>query len=99
MYNNNKKMSFEIYVDDENRLDDSWINEFEKNDKPYNEFYKENVFTVNINILYINKDNDIEKELILLVGSFIPKSAESASKGFTGWSLETATNNVPVSTR
>ena len=31
------------------------------------------------------------------VGSFIPKSAEAASKGFTGWSLETATNNVPVS--
>jgi len=54
-------MSFEICLDDENTLDDSWINEFEKNDKPYSDFYKDNIFTVNVNILYINKDNDIEK--------------------------------------
>jgi hypothetical protein len=45
----------------EDKLDDSWINTFEKCDKPYIEFYKEDVFTVNINTLYINKDNTIEK--------------------------------------
>jgi len=42
-------------------LDDLWINEFESNDKPYNELYKDNIFSININIFYINKDNNIEK--------------------------------------
>ncbi len=60
-------MTFEMEIDndmdvaEQNVLDDSWINDFEKNDNPYNEFYKDNIFTVNINILYINKDNDLEK--------------------------------------
>lgn len=45
----------------EDKLDDSWINTFEKCDKPYIDFYKEDVFMVNINTLYINKDNTIEK--------------------------------------
>ena len=50
-----------IDITEQNILDDSWINDFEKNDNPYNEFYKDDIFTVNINILYINKYNDIEK--------------------------------------
>jgi hypothetical protein len=54
-------MSFETDINEQNTLDDSWINEFEKNDNPYNDFYKDNIFTVNINIFYINKDNEIEK--------------------------------------
>jgi len=60
-------MTFEMEIDndmdvaEQNVLDDSWINDFEKNDNPYNEFYKDNIFTANINILYINKDNDLEK--------------------------------------
>jgi hypothetical protein len=59
-----KKMTFEmdnIDITEQNILDDSWINDFERNDNPYNEFYKDNIFTVNINIFYINKDNEIEK--------------------------------------
>jgi hypothetical protein len=47
------------YISEE--LDDSWINDFEENDKPYNELYKEDLFTIYLNILYINKDNTIEK--------------------------------------
>ena len=43
------------------KLDDSWINDFESNDKPYNDLYKDNIFSVNVNIIYINKDNTIEK--------------------------------------
>jgi hypothetical protein len=54
-------MSFETDNNEQNILDDSWINDFERNDNPYNEFYKDNIFTVNINIFYINKDNEIEK--------------------------------------
>jgi hypothetical protein len=50
-----------IFEKDEDKLDDSWINIFENNDKPYNDFYKDDNFKVNINILYINKDNNIEK--------------------------------------
>ena len=66
MYNNYKLMTFEMEMDniditEQNILDDSWIDDFEKNDKPYIEFYKDNLFTMNINILYINKNNDLEK--------------------------------------
>jgi hypothetical protein len=45
----------------EENLDDSWIKDFEYSDKPYNEFYKDNIFSININIFYINKDNNVEK--------------------------------------
>lgn len=47
--------------DCEEKLDDSWINDFEINDKPYNDFYKDNIFSMNINIIYIDKDNNIVK--------------------------------------
>ena len=45
----------------EENLDDSWIKDFEYSDKPYNEFYKDNIFSININIFYIDKENNIEK--------------------------------------
>jgi len=45
----------------EEKLDDSWINDFEIGDKPYNDFYKDNIFSININIIYIDKDNNIVK--------------------------------------
>jgi len=54
-------MSFDKDEEDFEQLDDLWINEFENNDKPYNDLYKDNIFSININIFYINKDNDIEK--------------------------------------
>jgi hypothetical protein len=47
--------------DCEEKLDDSWINDFEIKDKPYNDFYKDNIFSININIIYIDKDNNIVK--------------------------------------
>jgi len=46
---------------EEDDLDDSWINDFENNDKPYSEFYKDDIYTINMNIIYVNKSNDIEK--------------------------------------
>jgi hypothetical protein len=43
------------------KLDDSWIQDFDKIDKHYHEFYKENVYHVHVNFLYINKENEIDK--------------------------------------
>lgn len=45
----------------EEKLDDTWIQDFDKVDKPYKDFYKENVYYVHINIFYVNNDNEIEK--------------------------------------
>lgn len=42
-------------------LDDKWITEFESNDKLYKDFYKDNVYYINIHLIYINKLNEIEK--------------------------------------
>lgn len=38
-------------------LDDTWIKEFED----YNNFYTDDVFCVNLNLIYINRENEIEK--------------------------------------
>lgn len=44
-----------------NELNDDWINIFEKNDKLYQDFYKDNLYYINIDFIYINKDDEIEK--------------------------------------
>lgn len=38
-------------------LDDQWIKEFED----YNEFYTDDVYCINLNLIYINRENEIEK--------------------------------------
>ena len=47
--------------EEEDLLDESWIKNFEKNDKQYEDFYKDNIYYVTINIIYVNKENNIEK--------------------------------------
>lgn len=50
-------------------LDDKWIKEFENTDKLYKDFYRDNVYYIDIHFIYINKLNEIEKiskEQILL---------------------------------
>jgi hypothetical protein len=47
--------------EEEDLLDESWIKNFEKNDKKYEDFYKDNIYYVTINIIYVNKENNIEK--------------------------------------
>ena len=49
-------MDFEL-----NELNDDWIHNFEKTDKLYQDFYKDNLYYTNVNFFYINRDNDIEK--------------------------------------
>jgi len=46
---------------DYNKLDDDWINNFEKTDKLYEDFYKNDLYYINLKILYINRENEIEK--------------------------------------
>jgi hypothetical protein len=44
-----------------NILNDDWINNFEKTDKIYQDFYKDDLYYINLKIIYINKYNEIEK--------------------------------------
>jgi len=42
-------------------LDIKWIEDFEKEDKYYQDFYKEPLESLDINFIYINHENEIEK--------------------------------------
>ena len=42
-------------------LDDEWINNFDKIDELYKDFYKDDVYFVDLNIVYVNRSNEIEK--------------------------------------
>ena len=44
-----------------NNLDDEWINEFEKTDKLYKEFYKDDLYYINLRVIYVNRENEIDK--------------------------------------
>ena len=44
-----------------NNLDDEWINNFYKTDKLYKDFYKDDLYYVNLKIIYINRENEIDK--------------------------------------
>lgn len=61
-----------MYEDIDDQLEDidtSWLEEFEKLDKDYKDFYTEDLSFINLHCIYINKNNEIEKiseEKILL---------------------------------
>jgi hypothetical protein len=44
-----------------NNLDDEWIIKFENTDKLYKDFYKDDVYYVNLRVIYINRGNEIDK--------------------------------------
>jgi hypothetical protein len=44
-----------------NNLDDDWINEFEKTDKLYQDFYKDDLYYINLRVIYVNRNNEIDK--------------------------------------
>jgi len=54
-------MNLKIDINEDDVLDESWIQKFEKIDKLYEDFYKDNIYYININIIYVNKENNIEK--------------------------------------
>jgi hypothetical protein len=45
----------------DNELNDEWINNFEKTDKLYQDFYKDDLYYVNLKFIYVNRENEIEK--------------------------------------
>ena len=45
----------------DNKLNDEWINNFEKTDKLYQDFYKYDLYYVNLKFVYVNRENEIEK--------------------------------------
>jgi len=45
----------------DNELNDDWINNFEKTDKLYQDFYKDDLYYVNLKFVYLNRENEIEK--------------------------------------
>jgi hypothetical protein len=49
-------------MDEKNEvLDESWMNEFEKTDKLFQDFYLDDIYYTDIHFIYINTSNDIEK--------------------------------------
>ena len=42
-------------------LDDEWITAFEKTDKMYEDFYKDDIYYINLRVVYINRENEIDK--------------------------------------
>ena len=42
-------------------LDEEWVNEFEKTDNLYKDFYLDDIYYTEIHFIYINTNNDIEK--------------------------------------
>ena len=42
-------------------LDDEWINKFNETDKLYQDFYKDDLYYVNLRAIYINRNDEIDK--------------------------------------
>lgn len=43
------------------KLDDDWIKKFENIDAEYKDFYKDDLYYVNLTFIYVNRENEIEK--------------------------------------
>ena len=56
----NNESDNESIFDDES-IDLEFIEEFDKTMAQYKDFYKENVETIRVKILYVNKENSLEK--------------------------------------
>ena len=49
-------------MDEQNEvLDEEWINEFDKTDKLFQDFYLDDIYYTEIHFVYVNTNNDIEK--------------------------------------
>ena len=63
----------EFYIDD----DDEWIENIEKEDDLYKDFYLEKNDNIRLNIIYVNRNNNVEnikKDKYFLNQQMIPKS-------------------------
>lgn len=48
-------------TDEYNKLEDDWINNFEKTEELYQDFYKDDLYYINLKFIYVSRSNDIEK--------------------------------------
>ena len=67
-------------MDDLNQLDNlnnDWINNFEEIDKNYSDFYLEDVYSLKIHFIYIDKEHNIEKikqeKIIIRIPNYISR--------------------------
>ena len=44
-----------------NNLNDDWIKNFENNDMLYQDFYKDDLYYINLRVIYINRNNEIDR--------------------------------------
>lgn len=42
-------------------LNDDWITNFENTDKLYRDFYKDDLYYINLRVIYVNRNNEIDK--------------------------------------
>jgi hypothetical protein len=47
-------------MENEYKLDDEWIKNFEKSDQLYKDFYTDDVYYTNLHLIYVNKNSEIE---------------------------------------
>jgi len=59
--NLNNELLEESSLFEETELNDDWIQKFENTDKLYKDFYKDDLYFVNLNFIYLNRSNEIEK--------------------------------------
>jgi len=50
-----------IEEEKEINLDTSWIEEFEREEKDYKEYYRKDLQSIKVHCIYVNKNNDIDK--------------------------------------
>jgi len=55
----NFKLEHEFNAED--KLNDDWVQHFDEVDELYKDFYKDDVYYVDIKIVYVNRENEIEK--------------------------------------
>ena len=54
-------LKLENEFEKEDKLNDDWIQRFDEVDELYKDFYKDDVYYVDINVVYVNRQNEIEK--------------------------------------
>lgn len=47
-------------IDLNDDLNDAWISDFEQTDQLYKDFYKENLYYINLKFIYVNRSNEID---------------------------------------
>jgi hypothetical protein len=56
-----EKDEYESWNDDITKLDDKWIIDFNNKDNLYYYYYREDNYSINLRLIYINNNNEIEK--------------------------------------